>query len=143
MNPSCPACAGDTSLTGWKDVYGFECQSCRGHLIRKDSLVAFLTKHEATIAYLEHLERVREAPESRRTLRCPECSEGGYRALRTEHVEIDACAGCGGLFLDDGEATSYLEHLRNAPPPRRLPRTFEAVRRRQDEIIQLMQDLFF
>ena len=32
MNPACPACAGETDLTGWKDAYGFECDAKR----RKD-----------------------------------------------------------------------------------------------------------
>jgi Zn-finger nucleic acid-binding protein len=138
MNPGCPACKSDTALTGWDDVYGFECQACRGHLIRSDSLNAFLTKHEQAQPYLEHLERVREAPASRRALCCPDCGVSAYRMLHTERVEIDACAGCGGLFCDAGEAAEFLDWTRSAPPPRRLPRTFAEKRRVDDEIIELM-----
>ena len=143
MNPACPACAGETDLTGWEDVYGFECKDCRGHLIRSNSIVAFLTKHQDALPYLEHLERVREAPASRRTLNCPDCRAGAYRVLHTEQVEVDVCNGCGGLFLDLGEATHFLENLRNAPPPKRLPCTFDAKRRKNEEIIDLMLRLFF
>ena len=143
MNPACPACTGETALTGWEDAYGFECQGCRGHVIRSNSLIAFLTKHEEAIPYLEHLERVRGAPASRRKLHCPDCGVGAYRVLHTEQVEVDVCAGCGGLFLDEGEAARFLEHLRSEPPPRRLPRTFEARRRMNEEIIELMARLFF
>jgi Zn-finger nucleic acid-binding protein len=105
--------------------------------------VAFLTKYEQTIAYLEHLERVREGPASRRELRCPDCNMSAYRALHTKQLEVDACAGCGGLFLDAGEAALFLEQMRNAPPPPRMPRTFEAKRRQNDEIIALMWNSFF
>ena len=143
MNPACPSCAGETVLAGWEDAYGYECQACRGHVIHSDSLMAFLTRHEETIAYLEHLERVRERPASRRELRCPDCSVSAYRVLQTKQLEVDACAGCGGLFLDAGEATRFLEHLRSLPPPRRMPRTFEAKRRQDDEIIALMWNSFF
>jgi len=143
FRPACPACNGETALTGWEDVYGFECQKCRGHLIRSDSLNAFLTKHEQAQPLLEHLERVREAPVSRRTLGCPDCPSSVYHVLRGERLEVDACAGCGGLFLDVGEAQEFLEDARNAPPPKRLPRTFAAKRRLNDEIIELMLRLFF
>jgi Zn-finger nucleic acid-binding protein len=143
MNPACPACASETSLVGWEDVFGFECQECRAHLIRSNSIVSFLTKHQEALPYLEHLERVREAPASRRTLHCPDCQAGAYRKLKTDNVEVDACNGCGGLFLDEGEATRFLEDLRNTPPPLRLPRTFEAKRRRQEEIIAMMFNHFF
>jgi Zn-finger nucleic acid-binding protein len=143
MNPACPACAGETALAGWDDAFGFECQGCRAHVIRANSVAAFLTKHEEAIRYLEHLERVREARSSRRELRCPDCRAGNYRVLETSEVEVDACSGCGGLFLDPGEATQYLENLRNLPPPQRLLRTFAAKRRLNDEIIAMMWNLFF
>jgi Zn-finger nucleic acid-binding protein len=80
---------------------------------------------------------------SRRTLNCPNCRAGAYRVLRTGQTEVDVCNGCGGLFLDLGEATHFLENLRNAPPPKRLPRTFDAKRRKNEEIIDLMLRLFF
>jgi Zn-finger nucleic acid-binding protein len=86
---------------------------------------------------------VREARVSRRELRCPDCRAGNYRMLNTAQVEVDACSGCGGLFLDPGEAAHYLESLRNQPPPPRLPRTFAAKRRMNDEIIAMMWNLFF
>lgn len=142
-NPACPACAGATVLTGWDDIFGFECQGCSGHIIRSDSLNSFLTKHIEAQPFLEYLERVRESPVSRRTLGCPDCPSGAYHVLRTERLEVDACAGCGGLFFDAGEAAAFLDWTRNAPPPGKYPRTFAEKRRINDEIIALMTKLFF
>ncbi len=142
-NPACPACDGNTALVGWEDVYGFECQGCRAHFIRANALDAFLTRHETTHRFLEHLEQTREPSASRRVLKCPDCGAHSYRMIRTRLIEYDACSQCGGVYLDPHEAAHYLEHVRNAPPPRRHPRTFAARDKMNDDIIALMWNLFF
>jgi Zn-finger nucleic acid-binding protein len=142
-NPHCPACAGETSLIGWADVYGFECGDCKGHIIRSNSLSAFLTGHETPHRYLEHLENARTSPPSRRKLKCPDCEIEAYRAMHIEVIEYDACAGCGGVYLDRDEASRYLEHVRSAPPRVRHPSTFRARHQRDEDIIELMRNLFF
>jgi Zn-finger nucleic acid-binding protein len=142
-HPACPACEGETALVGWADVYGFECQHCRGHFIRSNALAAFLTKNVTAHRYLEHLERTRASPHSRRALKCPDCGIAVYRAMHIEVIEYDACAGCGGVYLDQDEALHYLEHVRSAPPPVRHPATFAARLERDADIIELMSNLFF
>jgi Zn-finger nucleic acid-binding protein len=142
-NPACPGCAGDTELVGWEQSYGFACQGCRGHFIRSNAINAFLTKHDTAHRFLEHLEQTRESPASRRSLKCPDCGAHSYRVIRTELLEYDACSQCGSLYLDPEEAARYFEHVRNAPPPRRHPRTFAAREKMNEEIITLMCNLFF
>jgi len=142
-NPACPACKGEAALVGWTDVHGFECQRCHGHFIRSNALSTFLTKNETVHRYLEHLERTRASAPSSRVLTCPDCQIAAYRAMHIEVIEYDACAGCGGVYLDRDEALHYLEHVRSAPPPVKGPRTFAARRKQDADIIELMIKLFF
>jgi Zn-finger nucleic acid-binding protein len=59
-----------------------------------------------------------------RTLRCPACDEP-MRTELTSTAEVDACDGCGGLWLDwfDGEVSTIAVEAeaarveRGAPPP--------------------------
>jgi Zn-finger nucleic acid-binding protein len=130
-------------MVAWEDVYGFECTDCRGQFIRANSINTFLTRNDTPHRYLEHLEQCRESPPSRRALLCPDCGVRAYRALHIEVLEVDACAGCGGVYLDAGEASHYLAHVRTAPPPIRHPRTFAERERLRQRIVELMIQLFF
>ena len=37
--------------------------------------------------------------------RCPRCSDEGLVPFELDGVEVDACAACGGVWLDAGEIT--------------------------------------
>jgi Zn-finger nucleic acid-binding protein len=107
MNPACPACATATRIIQWRDLAGFECPGCRGHLVRAKPLERFLDEYGPE-KFGQFVALVRDAPPSARPLTCPGCGTRSYRALRRGVVEIDVCASCGCVYFDEGEATSYL-----------------------------------
>ncbi len=107
MNPACPQCSTPTDLVNWKDVHGFECPSCKGHLIRAKQLEQFLEKHGPD-KFSNFATLARTAPASPRALTCPGCGTRSYRAMRCGVVEIDVCASCSSVYFDAGEATLYM-----------------------------------
>ena len=107
MNPVCPQCSITTELIRWKDIEGFECPSCRGHVIRGKQLEQFLEKH-GTQRFSNFTALARAAPASTRALICPGCATQSYRALRCGVVEVDVCATCSSVYFDAGEATLYM-----------------------------------
>jgi Zn-finger nucleic acid-binding protein len=111
-SPTCPACGARTSLARWDDIKGFECTACKGHCIRSVALASFFAKHAQPNRLAELMLLARAAPSSPRKLRCPDCDAHGYHLLRADSVELDACADCGGLFCDAGEATEYFRQNR-------------------------------
>ena len=112
-NPGCPSCGTRTELVRWEDVAGFECGECHGHFIRPASLAKFFDKHEHLEGGFAKLaQAVRDAPEATRNLSCPECRAGAFRALRIGLVELDACAGCIGIYFDADEASRYFSQTR-------------------------------
>jgi len=96
-------------LERWDDVKGFACMACQGHCIRSAALGSFFAKHAEPGRAVELMQLARTAPRSPRKLRCPDCDANSYHLLRADSVELDVCAGCGGLYCDAGEATEYFE----------------------------------
>lgn len=107
MNPACPQCVTATELVRWKDVEGFECPSCKGHVIRAKQVERFLDNYgpERFSNFATH---ARTAPASPRALTCPGCVTQTYRAVRYGVVEIDVCASCSCVYFDAGEAALYM-----------------------------------
>ena len=98
-------------LEGWDDLKGFGCVACKGHCIPSAALTGFFEKHSpGRVAELLSLARV--ARSSPRKLRCPDCKVQDYHLVRVDSLELDVCAGCGGLYCDTGEATRYLKGAR-------------------------------
>jgi uncharacterized protein len=54
-------------------------------------------------------------------LKCPRCGSE-MNEVAVEHVKLDRCSGCGGVFLDKGEL-EILTHARSAGFFKRLFRT--------------------
>ena len=107
MNPLCPACGVATQLIRWHDVQGFECSSCRGHVIRAKQLETFLEKHGPE-KFGNFVALVRDGTPSPRSLRCPGCDTRSFRVLQRGQIEIDVCASCSCVYFDEGEARLYL-----------------------------------
>jgi len=107
VNVACPCCSIATTPIRWKDLDGFECPSCRGHVVRAKQLELFLEKHGPD-NFSSFMVRTRAAPPSPRPLSCPGCGTASYRAVRHGLVEIDVCASCLGVFFDAGEAALYV-----------------------------------
>ena len=107
MIPVCPQCSIATSSIRWKDIEGFECPSCRGHVIRGKQLERFLETHGAQ--RFSHFTTIaRAAPASTRALVCPGCATQSYRAVRCGVLEVDVCATCSSVYFDAGEAALYM-----------------------------------
>jgi len=107
VNVACPRCSTATRPVRWKDLDGFECPSCQGHVVRAKQLERFLEKHGPD-SFSTFMALTRAAPASPRPLSCPGCGTDSYRAVRRGLVEIDVCASCLGVFFDAGEAALYL-----------------------------------
>jgi Zn-finger nucleic acid-binding protein len=103
----CPCCSTNTNPVRWKDLDGFECPTCKGHVVQAKQLERFLEKHGPD-SFGAFMALTRAAPASRRPLSCPGCGTASYRAVRRGLVEIDVCATCLGVFFDAGEAAVYL-----------------------------------
>ena len=88
---------------------GFECQSCKGHLVRAKPIETFLDQYGAD-KFSTFMALARAAPPSPRPLGCPACGTRSYRAVRHGMVEIDVCASCLCVYFDAGEAALYLRH---------------------------------
>lgn len=115
-SPPCPACGTRTRLQRWDGIKGFECIACKGHCIRCVALGGFFAKHGSPDRVGELMQLARAAPRSPRKLRCPDCDAHGYHLLRADSMELDVCAGCGGLYCDAGEATGYFKRSRDGKP---------------------------
>lgn len=70
--------------------------------LRKDELRAKLEAEEQKSRS--------EANKQTHWMKCPKCGES-LEAIAYKGIEIDRCAGCKGIFLDDGE----LEIIASAP----------------------------
>ena len=107
MSIDCPACGVVMKLIRRHDLDGFECPTCRGHLIRAKSLEAFLEKHGPE-KFSNFVALTRGGTPSARRLMCSACGTRSFRVLRRGLVEIDVCASCSCVYFDEGEATLYL-----------------------------------
>jgi Zn-finger nucleic acid-binding protein len=107
VSPRCPACRVGMQLIQWHDVHGFECPSCRGHVIRARQLEMFLERHGPE-KFGNFVALVRDGAPSPRPLTCPACDTRSFRVLRRGRLEIDVCASCSCVYFDEGEATLYL-----------------------------------
>jgi len=94
-------------LIRWHDLGGFECPTCRGHLIRAKQLESFLEKYGPD-KFSEFVAVTRSGPPSARRLTCSACGTRSFRSLRRGLVKIDVCASCSCVYFDEGEATLYL-----------------------------------
>lgn len=112
MNPACPACRATTEPVRWDDVQGFRCSACRGHVISAAQVEQFLDRHGGANKLGAFVVMAREAAPTTRDLMCPDCGTNSYRVLPAGGVELDTCASCLGLWLDDGEAEVYLRQAR-------------------------------
>jgi Zn-finger nucleic acid-binding protein len=106
LNPACPNCSTAMELIRWHDITGFECPSCKGHLVRAKQLVQVLEKHGSD-KFGTFTALVRAAPVSQRELACTACGTHSFRSLRHGVVEIDVCGSCMSVYFDAGEATLY------------------------------------
>ena len=62
-------------------------------------------------------------------MRCPKC-ESAFEALRFEHVEVDRCTGCGGIWFDALER----EHLAQFTDARGIDSGDRKLGRRYNEL---------
>jgi len=97
----------------WRDLDGFECPTCRGHLVRAKALRTFLERHGPD-RFDTFFALARSAPPSTHPLTCSACGTGPFRALRRGVVEIDVCASCSCVYFDEGEAKLYLRQSMTA-----------------------------
>lgn len=100
--PVCPKCGGLMEPAEEKGLPLDRCTSCRGIWIDFFSLDAVLRK-QTSVKYVGDAEDLMNPGASRPTaLTCPRCDA---RLFECSHagITLEWCAGCRGLYLDDGE----------------------------------------
>lgn len=124
----------------WRDTKGFTCPLCHSNVIRTAEVERFLVKHDGPRKFSELMRRARTAPLSPRALSCPDCTTQSYHVLHAGLLEIDVCATCVGLFLDDGEVLVYLRQAALENPAMKLPAAPVDPRQRVYDLFDLITD---
>lgn len=118
--PCCPYCGLLTLQARVSGAVAYTCDECRGHYVSGAALHDYLHRHADVRTFERLLQRARDGQPSTRGLRCPDCGTASYHEVRGEGVLIDACATCGSLYFDEGEAGRYLRGARMHLTPNRI-----------------------
>jgi Zn-finger nucleic acid-binding protein len=118
--PCCPHCGLLTLQARVGGAATYTCEECRGHYVAGASLHDYLDRHAGVRTFERLLQCARDAQPSTRDLKCPDCGTASYHEVRSQGVLIDACATCGSLYFDKGEANRYLYAARLRPTPNRI-----------------------
>jgi ribosomal protein S27E len=89
----CPRCV--TNKLYPSKTQSLQCGGCGGQLLEPHMSESLLKQHEVTSEAIK-------ASEASSDIRCPSCGFAMVR-LRMDDVTIDACPGCGSVWLDAWE----------------------------------------
>jgi Zn-finger nucleic acid-binding protein len=104
--PHCPRCRAALAAGASHSVNLYLCQSCRGVLLRRKSLVRLLTALGRELAGTLDPDRDIEAvPDRGAGLSCPLCRGGmdNFGYMGSKQVILDTCPACDVLWLDPRE----------------------------------------
>ncbi len=115
----CPACDAGLSVYGVYDIEFESCPKCKGVFLGRDELRKLKDKAESgtwrTLSWMDdEVEAVAKSKATRSPRSCPKCADERMLSvvLGDSGVAVDWCPECRGTWLDGGEFSRVLDHLR-------------------------------
>jgi Zn-finger nucleic acid-binding protein len=111
----CPDCRQPMTADRRGDIAVDVCKACAGIWLDEGELRQVMQSDPLGLISLEesHAPEVAPLAAATRLRRCPDCDRGldRYRYLYDSPVQLDLCAACGGVWVEDGELEKIHEWL--------------------------------
>ena len=98
INMQCPSCKNDLRSSDFRGVQTYTCNTCSGIWISGTAFKLLLRMENSSYESSNKIKRSENPKESTRL--CPTCTETSLYSVKLEHVDVEACKGCSGIYFD-------------------------------------------